>query len=96
MPLRHLRIYNERTRQKRKALHMLALSGVVRPSHVELRYEIPMLNIEGLSSAFQEKLVPAVRPSSLLQKFFELMSWPTTDDGSPGQLSPQQQPAQTP
>lgn len=93
MPLRQLRIHNERTRQKRKALHMLALSGVVRSSHVELRYEIPMLNIEGLST-FQEKPVPAVRPSSLLQKFFELMSWPTKDDGSSGQLSPQQQPAQ--
>lgn len=94
MPLRHLRMYKERTRQKRKALHMLALSGVVRPSHVELRYEIPMLNIEGLST-FQEKPVPAARPSSLLHKFFELMGWSLTDDGSPGQLSPQQQPAQT-
>src|SRR5690349_12489574 len=75
MPLRHLRMYLERTRQKRKALHMLALSGVVRPSHVELRYAIPLLNGEDQFSAFQEKPVTAIRPSGLLQKFFELMSW---------------------
>jgi|DewCreStandDraft_4_1066084.scaffolds.fasta_scaffold133959_1 hypothetical protein len=32
----------ESAKQKRKALQMLALSGVVRPSHVELRYTIPL------------------------------------------------------
>jgi hypothetical protein len=82
MPLRHLRMYLERTRQKRKALHMLALSGVIRPSHVELRYAIPLLNIEDQFSAFQEKPVTAVRPSGFLQKVFELMRWLARDDGS--------------
>jgi len=43
MPLQQLRIYRERTGQNRNALHMLALSGVVRPSHVELRYTIPTI-----------------------------------------------------
>ncbi len=38
MPLARLRFYRERARQKRKAIQMLALSGVIRPSHVELRY----------------------------------------------------------
>lgn len=74
MSLHHLRASMDRARQKRKALHMLALSGVVRPSHIELRYATPLLNIEEQSSAFQDKPVPAVRLSSLLQKFFELMS----------------------
>ena len=64
----------QRTRQKRKALRMLALSGVVRPSHVELRYAIPFLNMEDQSSAFQGNPVTAVRPSRLLHKFFELVS----------------------
>jgi|GEM_PF-6649162 hypothetical protein len=66
----------EHTRQKRKALHMLILSGVVRPSYTKLRYAIPLLNSEDPSSAIQEKPITAVRPSSLLQRFFELMSWP--------------------
>ena len=85
MPLRQLRMYLERTRQKRKALRMLALSGVVRPSHVELRYAIPLLNIEDQCSAFQENPATTVRPSSVLQKFFELMNWLSKGDGSLGQ-----------
>jgi hypothetical protein len=84
MPLRQLRMYIERTRQKRKALHMLSLSGVVRPSHVELRYAIPRLNIEDQSRALHEESGTAVQPSSFLQKFFDLMNWPK-NDGSPGQ-----------
>ena len=32
-------------KQKRTALHMLALSGVVRPSHVEPRYATPITSI---------------------------------------------------
>ena len=71
-----LRTEIEHTRQKRKALHMLILSGVVRPSYAKLRYAIPLLNSEDQSSAIQEKPITAVRPSRLLQKFFELMSWP--------------------
>jgi hypothetical protein len=66
----------EHTGQKRKALHMLILSGVVRPSYAKLRYAIPLLNSEDPSSACLEKPLRAVRPSSLRQKFFELMSWP--------------------
>lgn len=75
MLFRQLQTYIERTRQKRKALHMLALSGVVRPSHVELRYAIPLLNLEDHLSALQEKPLTTVRPSNRLQKFFELGSW---------------------
>jgi hypothetical protein len=82
MPLYQLRTYIERTRQKRKALHMLALSGVVRPGHVELRYATPFLNLEVQSCAFQNKPATAVRPSNLVQKFLELMSWPTKNERS--------------
>ncbi|WHZ29790.1 MAG: hypothetical protein OJF51_004592 [Nitrospira sp.] len=74
MLLHQFQVYRARTRQKRKALRMLALSGVVRPSHVELRYAIPFLNMEDQSGAFQGNPVSAVRPSNLLPKFFELMS----------------------
>ncbi len=96
MPLRQLRSYIEGTRQKRKALHMLALSGVVRPSHVELRYAIPLLNNEDESSSCQKNPITAVQSANLLQKFFELMTWPARNDRSPWQPPIPQQPPQTP
>ena len=43
------RVYSKQKRQKRTVLHMLAASGVVRPSHVELRYTTPIASI----TAFQ-------------------------------------------
>ena len=35
------RVESKQKRQKRTVLHMLAASGVVRPSHIELRYTKP-------------------------------------------------------
>ena len=37
-PIQYIKLRGTHKKQKRTALHMLALSGVVRPSHVELRY----------------------------------------------------------
>jgi len=37
-PIQYMKLRRTHKKQKRTALHMLALSGVVRPSHVELRY----------------------------------------------------------
>ena len=34
-------VESKHKRQKRTVLHMLAASGVVRPSHIELRYTKP-------------------------------------------------------
>ncbi len=45
MPLARWRTHRERERQKRKVLQMLALSGVVRPSHIEFRYTVPILKV---------------------------------------------------
>ena len=44
-PFQYIKIRSVHKRQKRTALHMLALSGVVRPSHVELRYATPIASI---------------------------------------------------
>ena len=43
-PIHYIQLRRARKKQKRTALHMLALSGVVRPSHVELRYATPIAN----------------------------------------------------
>lgn len=40
-----LKLRSARTKQKRAALHMLTLSGVIRPSHAELRYETPLASM---------------------------------------------------
>ena len=41
----YIKLRSIHKKQKRTALHMLALSGVVRPSHVELRYATPIASI---------------------------------------------------
>ena len=44
-PFQYIKLRSVHKKQKRTALHMLALSGVVRPSHVELRYAAPIASI---------------------------------------------------
>lgn len=46
-PIQYIKLHRAHKKQKRTALHMLALSGVVRPSHVELRYATPIASITG-------------------------------------------------
>ena len=44
-PIRYIKSRRAYKKQKRTALHMLAVSGVVRPGHVELRYAAPIASI---------------------------------------------------
>jgi hypothetical protein len=62
MPLARWRTHRKRARQKRKVLQMLALSGVVRPSHVEFRYTVPILKV-GTSTAS-----PRLKPTAARQQ----------------------------
>ena len=41
-PIQCIKLRRAHKKQKRTALHMLSLSGVVRPSHVEIRYAAPI------------------------------------------------------
>ncbi len=45
-PLHYIKASRSRAKQKRNALHMMALSGVIRPSHIELRYGIPLTSLD--------------------------------------------------
>jgi hypothetical protein len=45
MPLTRWTHYRQARAQKKRALHLLALSGVVRPSTIELRYTAPLSHI---------------------------------------------------
>ena len=56
MPLTQWRNRRERAKQKLKVLQMLALSGVVRPGEVEIRYGIPLM--KGAASVSFEDRIP--------------------------------------
>ena len=43
--IHYIKLRRTRNKQLRTALHMMAASGVVRPSHVELRYTTPFARI---------------------------------------------------
>jgi hypothetical protein len=73
MPLRQPPHESERPGLDQEVLGMLALSGVVRPSHIGLRYATPLLASEEESGAFLDKPT-AGRSSNLLQRLFELTS----------------------
>lgn len=51
-PLHYIMTRRARAKQKRNALHMMALSGVIRPSHLELRYGIPPTTLDAFRSQF--------------------------------------------
>ena len=44
-PIQYMKLRSAHKKQKRTALHMLALSGAVRPSHVGIRYATPIASI---------------------------------------------------
>ena len=48
--IHNLKLRHAHTKQKRAALHMLTLSGVIRPSHSELRYATPLARMTALDS----------------------------------------------
>lgn len=47
-PIQYIKLHRAHKKQKRTALHMLTLSGVVRPSHVELRYATRVASMTAL------------------------------------------------
>ena len=60
-PLLHsIKTSRARATQKRNALHVMALGGGIRPSHIELRYETPLLKLfPGLPAASPAPHSPA-------------------------------------
>jgi putative transposase len=73
MALHYVRTYFDRKRHRRNTLQMLSLSGVIRPSHVEVRYTTPLLKAEEQTDFFLENTVPLTSPPSLLTKFVEFL-----------------------
>ena len=63
--IQYMRLRRARMKQTRTALHMLALSGVVRPSHVELRYTTPAANTTALRAQAQATEHPLIQPVPL-------------------------------
>ena len=61
-PIQYLKFRRAHKKQKRTALHMLALSGVVRPSHVELRYATPIASITAFRAQPTAIKHPQIQP----------------------------------
>lgn len=75
MPVSRLKMYLDRTERKRKALHMLILSGVVRSSHTELRYTTLLSQAEEESNdSPNSALSPAYTSTRLYQLIRSLQS----------------------
>ncbi|OAI49322.1 hypothetical protein AYO43_03210 [Nitrospira sp. SCGC AG-212-E16] len=68
-PIQYIKLRRAHKKQKRIALHMLAVSGVVRPSHVELRYASPIVNMIAASRG------QAATPGHSLTHPVPLQSW---------------------
>lgn len=64
-PLQYLQLRRARKKQKQIALHMLAVSGVVRPSHVELRYMTPLTGMTGFRTQPASTGDPQTHPMPL-------------------------------
>lgn len=61
MPLTRWTQYRQTRAQKEKALHLLALSGVVRPSTIELRYTAPLTHTSDEQTPLaQDAAAPAI------------------------------------
>ena len=63
--IQYMRLRRARMKQTRTALHLLALSGVVRPSHVELRYTTPVANTTALRTQAHATEHPLIQPVPL-------------------------------
>jgi hypothetical protein len=53
-PIHYIKLRKAYNKQKRTALHMLTVSGVVRPSHVELHYSTPTVRKHGTLTERQQ------------------------------------------
>ena len=62
MPLSRWTHYRQTRAQKKKALHLLALSGVVRPSTIELRYTAPLSHLSAEPS--RDEQTPVAQDAS--------------------------------
>lgn len=71
MALHYVRTYVTRQRHRRQTLQMLSNSGVIRPSHVEVRYTTPLLKAEEQTDFFLDNTIPLASHSSLLTEFIE-------------------------
>lgn len=77
MPLTRWTHYRQTRAQKKKALYLLALSGVVRPSTIELRYTVAFSHISPKPSR-EEQTLPAQYTSEPATSTFPMRPAGTT------------------
>ncbi len=65
-PIQYIKLRRAHRKQKQTVLHMLSVSGVVRLSHVELRYSTPVANTNSFRrqvAALEQQAHPLPLPS---------------------------------
>lgn len=72
-PIQYIKLLRVLKKQKRTALHLLALSGVVRPGYVELHYSAPIASI----TAFRRQ------PTAIGHSQTHPISLPSSDNHAP-------------
>jgi hypothetical protein len=78
MAVSQFRMNLDQTGRKREALHMLILSGVLRPSHIGLRYmPLPSAAEEETPGSLSSPSVPAQVLHHLRRVFTMLCRWKT-------------------
>jgi hypothetical protein len=83
MPLSQTNTHRQRAKQKRAAIHMLALSGVIRPGHIEPRYTTPIWKVPTPRTSVStdntgraQQSIPSAAISGLLSnKTHYLLNW---------------------
>ena len=74
-PLLHsIKTSRARATQKRNALHMMALSGVIRPSHIELRYGTPLTSLPALWQSATTKTPLTIEHASRSTRLHEIQA----------------------
>lgn len=72
MAISQLRMNLDQTGRKREALHLLILSGVVRPSHVGLRYMTLFIQAEEETSGSPNN---PLAPAQALRRLYRMISF---------------------
>lgn len=74
-PLHYVRKKRARRRQVRTVLHMLSVSGVIRPSHIEPRYFEPASQLDALSRQEVKRSSSASLPKTSLARQSSGFDW---------------------
>ena len=79
MPVPLEQSHRQRAKQKRTAIHMLAMSGVIRPGNIEPRYTTPIWKVPTPKTSPYNRPIENTQSSSLLDLVSTMLNKETND-----------------